>query len=81
MNSKSKMSAPKPANCLGDDDPMPFGKHKGTPMSFVPPKYLDWLDGQDWIVKWPKVHNYILWRRAALDEEMKRAEHERRRHR
>ena len=24
-------------------DPMPFGKHKGTPMSEVPLTYLNWL--------------------------------------
>ena len=28
---------------LGDTDPMPFGKHKGVPMSDVPATYLHWL--------------------------------------
>lgn len=28
---------------LNDTDPMPFGKHKGTPMQDVPASYLHWL--------------------------------------
>jgi hypothetical protein len=28
---------------LKDTDPMPFGKHKGTPLANVPAKYLLWL--------------------------------------
>jgi hypothetical protein len=28
---------------LTDTDPMPFGKHKGTPMQDVPATYLHWL--------------------------------------
>lgn len=28
---------------LKDTDPMPFGKHKGTPMQDVPADYLHWL--------------------------------------
>jgi hypothetical protein len=28
---------------LQDDDPMPFGKYKGTPMQDVPASYLFWL--------------------------------------
>lgn len=28
---------------LKDTDPMPFGKHKGRPMSDVPARYLHWL--------------------------------------
>lgn len=28
---------------LTDTDPMPFGKHKGTPMQDVPSSYLHWL--------------------------------------
>ena len=27
---------------------MPFGKHKGKPISECPIEYLDWLIGQDW---------------------------------
>jgi hypothetical protein len=71
---QSRLSAPQPANCLGDQDPMPFGKHKGVEMQFVPPGYLDWLAGQDWIIRWPKVMNYIEWRRGALDQELERKE-------
>lgn len=26
-----------------DETPMPFGKHKGTPLKDVPPSYLLWL--------------------------------------
>jgi uncharacterized protein (DUF3820 family) len=28
---------------LQDTDPMPFGKHKGSPMQDVPASYLHWL--------------------------------------
>jgi len=28
---------------LTDKDPMPFGKHKGTWMQYVPAGYLHWL--------------------------------------
>lgn len=28
---------------LTDKSPMPFGKHRGTPMEKVPAKYLHWL--------------------------------------
>ena len=28
---------------LTDTDPMPFGKHRGTPMQDVPATYLHWL--------------------------------------
>lgn len=28
---------------LTDTSPMPFGKHKGTPMQDVPAPYLHWL--------------------------------------
>lgn len=30
-------------NPLDDQSPMPFGKHKGFPMSDVPASYLHWL--------------------------------------
>ena len=29
--------------CYHDDDKMPFGKHKGEPLSDVPAAYLNWL--------------------------------------
>jgi Putative quorum-sensing-regulated virulence factor len=71
-----KLSSPRPENCLGDEDPMPFGKHKGVPMKFVPPGYLDWLGEQDWIKeensRHVKLRNYIQWRRNAIDLEMER---------
>lgn len=28
---------------------MPFGKHKGRPISEVPPDYLEWLDQNRWL--------------------------------
>ncbi|WP_114752343.1 putative quorum-sensing-regulated virulence factor [Pleomorphovibrio marinus] len=31
---------------LTDNDPMPFGKHKGTPMANVPDHYLKWLHAE-----------------------------------
>lgn len=33
-------------NCYEDDDKMPFGKHRGIPISDVPASYLHWLWGQ-----------------------------------
>lgn len=71
------MTAPQPANCLGDEDWMPFGKYgpKGAEprkMKDIPPGYLDWLTGQDWLPKFPKVMNYIFWRRKAIDCEMQK---------
>lgn len=30
-------------NAFGDDDEMPFGKHKGAKLSDVPTSYLLWL--------------------------------------
>ncbi|GEM_PF-3009424 len=69
-----RLAGPKPANCYSDSDRMPFGKHKGAQMMDVPADYLDWLRGQDWIVKWPKVMNYIEWRMGALEWEQERKE-------
>lgn len=37
---------------LTDKDPMPFGKHKGTPLANVPAKYLLWL--------WKEVFNSMI---------------------
>ena len=34
---------------MDDSTPMPFGKHKGTPMGEVPDDYLYWLHGQEGI--------------------------------
>jgi len=36
---------------MTEETKMPFGKHKGLPLSEVPVKYLDWLIGQDWFCK------------------------------
>ena len=27
---------------------VPFGKHRGAPISELPSSYLRWLEGQDW---------------------------------
>lgn len=55
---------------LDDDDPMPFGKHKGTPMGEVPASYLDFLHGQPWIRDWPAVLAYIESNRELIDMEL-----------
>lgn len=34
------------ATALTDEDPMPFGKHKGARMADVPAGYLAWLKDQ-----------------------------------
>ena len=47
------------AKQLTDDDPFPFGCHKGKRMQDVPAQYLDWLRGQKWLNKWPTVADYI----------------------
>jgi hypothetical protein len=78
---QQRLGAPQPTNCLGDDDPMPFGKFgpksdDPRTMKDVPPGYLDWLAGQDWIIRWPKVMNCIEWRRGAIDQELKQKERE-----
>ena len=43
------MPLPTPVEILTDRSPMPFGKHKGLPMSDVPSVYLHWLwtNGKD----------------------------------
>ena len=58
------------AKPLADKDKMPFGEHKGKLMKHVPASYLDWLDGQDWISKWPQVKAYIDHNRAVIDKEL-----------
>ncbi len=55
---------------LSDKSPMPFGTHKGCPMSQVPAKYLDWLIGQPWIKNWPEVEQYTLANKQAIDLEL-----------
>ena len=39
---------------------MPWGTHKGTAMTDVPPDYLLWLFRQDWIRQWPDMHDYLV---------------------
>ena len=37
---------------MNTPDPLlPFGKHKGAHASECPVEYLDWLIGQDWMLK------------------------------
>lgn len=57
---------------LSDDDPMPFGEHRGKPMQAVPSEYLDYIAGQAWISKWPAVEDYIRRSRKAIDQDLKR---------
>jgi len=42
-----------------DETLMPWGKHKGTPLSDVPGSYLAWLIEQPWIKDWPGLHSYL----------------------
>ena len=42
---------------LTDEDPMPFGKHKGQRMADVPASYLAWL--KDSNCQHPAVSGYI----------------------
>jgi hypothetical protein len=55
---------------FGDDDPMPFGAHKGTPLGELPASYLLWLGDQDWIDEWPMLSGYIEWCRDELEKEV-----------
>lgn len=61
---------------LTDQDPMPFGAHKGKPMEEVPASYLDWLRGQDWLSQWPAVADYIERNASVIDWELKRSGHD-----
>ena len=56
---------------LQDSDLFPFGKYKGTSMQKVPADYLDFIDGQDWIDKYPDVKDYIARNRKCIDIELK----------
>lgn len=55
----------RPAGALSDSDlraferePMPFGKHQGTPIGQVPLEYLDWLIGEQELFT-RKVREYL----------------------
>ena len=71
MNEKlrNKLFAP-----LKDSDPFPFGQYgpKGEklPMAAVPAKYLDFIAGESWINRWPKVIEYINSHRAQINLEL-----------
>jgi DNA polymerase-3 subunit epsilon len=45
---------------------MPFGKHKGKPLSAVPPDYLDWLINRDGI---PVDLQEAIWLRLRQEED------------
>lgn len=45
---------------LTEDDPMPFGKHRGRPLCCVPASYLLWFFEQDWAPKdYPALFDYV----------------------
>ena len=50
---------------------MPFGEHKGIEIGSVPASYLDWLAGQSWMKKFPKILMYIKENREHIDRELK----------
>ena len=62
---------------LSDEDPMPFGKHKGVKLKEVPAGYLDWLSGQAFLYNWPRLEAYIEKSRKAIDQDLERKERER----
>lgn len=68
------MSYEKKHPALIDTDRMPFGKHKGIPMSDVPPSYLRWLFyniQENGITKNNElVYNYIWNSKDALEMEL-----------
>jgi len=49
---------------------MPMGEHTGKQMKDVPAGYYDFIDGQDWIDKWPMVKEYIAFRRELIDKDL-----------
>lgn len=58
---------------LGDLDPMPFGKHKGTPMRYVSASWLWWMWQRRKLISHSAVHDYVRrhrWRirRGAVSE-------------
>jgi uncharacterized protein (DUF3820 family) len=59
-------------SALADNDPMPFGNHKGVPMEEVPASYLLWLwDNGVWQEPNKPIHRYIKDSFSALETECK----------
>ncbi len=56
---------------LNDNDPFPFGAHKGKKMKDVPSEYLDWMVGQSWASQWKAVVNYVERNRKSIDQDLK----------
>lgn len=54
-----------------DQDPMPFGKHKGKALANVPSDYLIWLSTQS--IDWPRLRKYIEDNMEALKLEANKA--------
>lgn len=55
---------------LADNDPMPFGKHKGVPLEKVPARYLLWLwDNGVYAEAGKPLHEYIKNSFSALETE------------
>ena len=59
---------------MNDEDLMPFGKHKGTPIGEVPASYLIWVLEQDWAEEWKAVYDYCLKHERQLLQEKEGAE-------
>lgn len=59
---------------MEDQDLMPFGKYKGTPMADVPASYFIWLHNESSTNvrnAFPRVYEYIVDCMDALKEEVK----------
>jgi len=62
---------------LTDNDTMPWGKHKGTPMEKVPADYLLFLkDNADWSSPNDAVLTYIIDNLEILEKECSQAKKE-----
>jgi hypothetical protein len=59
LQEKDNLGLESEFEALTDEDPMPFGTHKGTPMGQLKPSYLDWLADWEGIDSWPRVKRYI----------------------
>ena len=54
-----------------DSYKMPFGKYEGKEIGTVPASYLDWLRDQLWVIRFPKVIQYISANEQHIDKELK----------